>query len=123
MIVSSTAANQDLLCNNISWLKAIFFFYFITMPQDQISYSDKYFDDKYEYRHVILPSDIAKLVPKNHLMTETEWRNLGVQQSPGWIHYMVHAPEPHVLLFRRPLPEPQQQQNGVVAQGQPVFVG
>ena len=22
-------------------------------------------------------------------MTETEWRNLGVQQSPGWIHYMV----------------------------------
>lgn len=38
-------------------------------------------------------------------MTETEWRNLGVQQSPGWVHYMVHAPEPHVLLFRRPLPD------------------
>lgn len=35
-------------------------------------------------------------------MTETEWRNLGVQQSPGWVHYMLHAPEPHVLLFRRP---------------------
>lgn len=47
------------------------------------------------YRHVILPQDIAKLVPKNHLMTETEWRNLGVQQSPGWIHYMVHAPGKH----------------------------
>lgn len=73
------------------------------MPADQISYSERYYDDKYEYRHVILPSDIAKLVPKNHLMTETEWRNLGVQQSPGWIHYMVHSPEPHVLLFRRPL--------------------
>ena len=41
-------------------------------------------------------------MPKKHLMTETEWRNLGVQQSPGWVHYMVHAPEPHVLLFRRP---------------------
>lgn len=35
-------------------------------------------------------------------MTETEWRNLGVQQSPGWVHYMMHAPEPHVILFRRP---------------------
>ncbi|KAL6449164.1 hypothetical protein ACFW04_000685 [Cataglyphis niger] len=34
-------------------------------------------------------------------MTETEWRNLGVQQSPGWVHYMMHGPEPHVLLFRR----------------------
>jgi len=74
------------------------------MPQDQIAYSDKYTDEKYEYRHVILPHDIAKLVPKNHLMTETEWRNIGVQQSPGWVHYMVHEPEPHVLLFRRAKP-------------------
>ncbi len=64
----------------------------------------------YEYfncRHVILPQDIAKLVPKTHLMTESEWRNLGVQQSPGWIHYMMHAPEPHILLFRRPVPTKQ----------------
>ncbi|PSN36510.1 putative cyclin-dependent kinases regulatory subunit [Blattella germanica] len=71
------------------------------MPADQIQYSEKYYDDKYEYRHVILPPDITKNVPKTHLMTETEWRNLGVQQSPGWIHYMMHIPEPHVLLFRR----------------------
>jgi cyclin-dependent kinase regulatory subunit CKS1 len=33
-------------------------------------------------------------------MTETEWRNLGVQQSVGWIHYMIHYPEPHILMFR-----------------------
>ncbi|GAB1869732.1 Cyclin-dependent kinases regulatory subunit [Camponotus japonicus] len=71
------------------------------MPVDQIQYSEKYSDDKYEYRHVILPFDLAKHVPKTHLMTETEWRNLGVQQSPGWVHYMMHGPEPHVLLFRR----------------------
>jgi CDC28 protein kinase regulatory subunit 1B len=51
----------------------------------------------------MLPKDIAKLVPKTHLMTETEWRRLGVQQSQGWIHYMIHQPEPHILLFRRPL--------------------
>lgn len=72
------------------------------MPVDQIQYSEKYNDDKYEYRHVILPPDLAKHVPKTHLMSETEWRNLGVQQSPGWVHYMMHVPEPHVLLFRRP---------------------
>ncbi len=38
-------------------------------------------------------------------MTETEWRNLGVQQSVGWVHYMIHVPEPHILMFRR-LKEP-----------------
>nr|CAD7408327.1 unnamed protein product [Timema cristinae] len=54
------------------------------MPADQIQYSEKYYDDLFEYRHVILPQDLAKHVPKSHLMTETEWRNLGVQQSPGW---------------------------------------
>ncbi|MGH0181278.1 UNVERIFIED_CONTAM: hypothetical protein FKN15_006490 [Acipenser sinensis] len=43
-------------------------------------------------RHVMLPKDIAKLVPKTHLMTETEWRNIGVQQSQGWVHYMIHQP-------------------------------
>lgn len=25
-------------------------------------------------------------------MTEEEWRGLGVQQSQGWIHYMIHKP-------------------------------
>lgn len=44
------------------------------------------------YRHVILPVDLARHVPKTHLMSETEWRNLGVQQSPGWVHYMMHVP-------------------------------
>ena len=41
---------------------------------------------------MILPKELAELVPKTHLMTESEWRNLGVQQSPGWIHYLIHAP-------------------------------
>ncbi|KAJ8267801.1 hypothetical protein COCON_G00129730 [Conger conger] len=74
------------------------------MSQKQIYYSDKYDDAKFEYRHVMLPKDIARRVPKTHLMSETEWRNLGVQQSQGWVHYMIHDPEPHILLFRRPLP-------------------
>uniref|UniRef100_A0A3B3I7X1 Cyclin-dependent kinases regulatory subunit n=1 Tax=Oryzias latipes TaxID=8090 RepID=A0A3B3I7X1_ORYLA len=62
------------------------------MSHKQIYYSDKYDDDKYEYRHVMLPKEIAKRVPKTHLMSETEWRNLGVQQSQGWVHYMIHQP-------------------------------
>eukprot|EP00794_Sanderia_malayensis_P009905 gene9905-10918_t len=73
------------------------------MSYRDVYYSDKYFDDTYEYRHVIVPKDMAKLVAaKDDLMNETEWRNLGIQQSQGWIHYMYHKPEPHVLLFRRP---------------------
>lgn len=43
-------------------------------------------------RHVMLPKEIAKLVPKSHLMSEAEWRGIGVQQSQGWIHYMMHKP-------------------------------
>ncbi|GLJ49813.1 hypothetical protein SUGI_1058130 [Cryptomeria japonica] len=75
--------------------------YFVNMPD--IRYSEKYFDDTYEYRHVILPPEIAKLLPKNRLLAENEWRAIGVQQSRGWVHYAIHRPEPHIMLFRRPL--------------------
>ncbi|CAF0839116.1 unnamed protein product [Brachionus calyciflorus] len=75
-----------------------------------IYYSDKYFDDTHEYRHVMLPKELAKIVPKDHLMSEAEWRSIGVQQSRGWQHYLIHEPEPHVLLFRRSLNYGQQQQ-------------
>nr|AGH55829.1 CksA [Brachionus calyciflorus] len=64
----------------------------INSQRPSIIYSDRYSDDDYEYRHVILPVDLAKIIPKAHLLTETEWRNLGIQQSPGWIHYMYHQP-------------------------------
>ena len=40
----------------------------------------------------MLPKEISKLVPKTHLMSEAEWRGIGVQQSQGWIHYMMHEP-------------------------------
>ncbi|KAJ6635251.1 Cyclin-dependent kinases regulatory subunit 1 [Pseudolycoriella hygida] len=73
------------------------------MSVDQIRYSERYYDKFYEYCHIVLPHDIAKNAPKTHLMSETEWRNLGVQQSVGWVHYMIYSPEPHVLLFRRPI--------------------
>jgi cyclin-dependent kinase regulatory subunit CKS1 len=113
------------------------------MPANTIYYSDKYYDETFEYRcvasrpnpqhtcvvlnqsvrdrcaidlarthtprrptrsrrHVILPQDIAKNLPKN-LLSEREWRALGVQQSRGWVHYGQHKPEPHILLMRRPM--------------------
>ncbi|CAN0254416.1 unnamed protein product [Discosporangium mesarthrocarpum] len=68
-----------------------------------IDYSDKYVDGLFEYRHVILPKETARVLPKTRLLAEEEWRNLGVQQSRGWQHYAIHRPEPHILLFRRPL--------------------
>lgn len=46
-------------------------------PED-IEYSEKYYDDVYEYRHVLLPKEIYKKVPRGRLMTESEWRVLGV---------------------------------------------
>ncbi|GJN88392.1 hypothetical protein Rhopal_001358-T1 [Rhodotorula paludigena] len=61
-------------------------------------------------RHVLLPRQMLKLIPKDYfepdsnvlrLLTEDEWRGIGITQSLGWEHYEVHAPEPHVLLFRR----------------------
>jgi len=73
------------------------------IPVKELQYSEKYDDGEYEYRHVIIPRKYVKLVPQNHLMTETEWRNLGIQQSPGWKHYLLHSPEPHILLFKRKL--------------------
>ncbi len=40
----------------------------------------------------MLPKELSKLVPKDHLMSETEWRSIGVQQSRGWQHYLIHEP-------------------------------
>jgi hypothetical protein len=41
---------------------------------------------------VVLPKEMAKTIPKTHLLTEDEWRSIGVQQSKGWVHYMIHEP-------------------------------
>jgi cyclin-dependent kinase regulatory subunit CKS1 len=70
---------------------------------NEIEYSEKYSDELYEYRHVHLPKNVFKMMPRGRLLTESEWRALGVQQSRGWVHYEIHKPEPHILLFRRQL--------------------
>ncbi|CAK9779962.1 regulatory subunit of cyclin-dependent kinase [Cutaneotrichosporon oleaginosum] len=80
---------------------------------ERIIYSERYSDDNFEYRHVILPKPMLKLIPKSYfsgddsgllrILEEHEWRGIGITQSLGWEHFEVHAPEPHILLFRRPL--------------------
>ncbi|PNP44648.1 cyclin-dependent kinase regulatory subunit [Trichoderma gamsii] len=79
---------------------------------DAIRYSERYHDDEYEYRHVQLPKLMLKAIPKEYhdsakgtlkLLWEEEWRAMGMTQSLGWEHYEVHEPEPHILLFKRPL--------------------
>jgi hypothetical protein len=66
-----------------------------------IHYSDRYSDDEYEYRHVILPKPLFKMIPKTYfnsddpgvlrLLSEAEWRGIGITQSLGWEHYEVHG--------------------------------
>ncbi|EAR82230.1 cyclin-dependent kinase regulatory subunit (macronuclear) [Tetrahymena thermophila SB210] len=75
------------------------------MPRfpNEIQYGEKYYDDYYEYRHVILPKQIFKTMPRDQkVLTESQWRMMGIQQSRGWVHYDSHKPEPYILLFRRP---------------------
>lgn len=67
----------------------------------EIEYSDKYDDDVYEYKHVLLPEELFRSISKGKLLTEDEWRKLGIKQSRGWVHYAIYKPEPHILLFRR----------------------
>jgi cyclin-dependent kinase regulatory subunit CKS1 len=42
------------------------------MAHKQIYYSDKYFNEYYEYLNVMLPRELSKQVPKTHLMSEEE---------------------------------------------------
>lgn len=44
----------------------------------EIEYSEKYEDEMYEYRHVILPKEIFRKIAKGRLLSEYEWRSLGV---------------------------------------------
>ncbi|KAI3403258.2 MEC1 [Candida oxycetoniae] len=72
-----------------------------------IHYSPRYSDDTHEYRHVMLPKNMLKVIPQDYFNNETgtlrilledEWRGLGITQSLGWVHYETHSPEPHILL-------------------------
>ncbi|KAF8385222.1 hypothetical protein PRIPAC_74364 [Pristionchus pacificus] len=72
-----------------------------TSEETGFYYSNKYEDDEYEYRHVHVPWLLRKSIPERRQLRESEWRALGIQQSPGWEHYLTNK---RVLCFRRPLP-------------------
>ena len=73
----------------------------LTRLLQRIHYSERYSDDEYEYRHVILPKPLFKMIPKTffntdksgtlRLLSEQEWRGIGITQSLGWEHYEVHG--------------------------------
>jgi len=95
------------------------------MEQDNIFYSTKYYDDKYEYRHCELRHEglsyaiinyerdkdsleemflpLVLVRSKGKLLSETQWRSLGITMSMGWQHYLAYKPNPTVLCFRRPI--------------------
>ncbi|KAK7234286.1 cyclin-dependent protein serine/threonine kinase activator [Aureococcus anophagefferens] len=73
----------------------------------RIEYSEKYNDENYEYRHVIMPGGARWSLPRSALMSEQEWRNAGIQMSRGWQHFDPPPGAPHLLVpTRAPLEGP-----------------
>ena len=58
----------------------------------EFNYSDKYYDDQNEYRHVTLPREFGNRVFKHFdgkLLAEEEWRGIGIEMSRGWVHVSI----------------------------------
>lgn len=72
------------------------------MEKDKIMYSSRYADDDgtYEYRCVVLPSSLHCRLSFKVLLTEPEWRKLGLQMSPGWEHVAYYR-STATMMFRR----------------------
>ncbi|XP_049850356.1 cyclin-dependent kinases regulatory subunit-like [Schistocerca gregaria] len=63
---------------------------------EMIFYSRKYYDEVYEYRHVILPQFLAKLIPKR-LLEENEWRQAFSKVEDGFI--MPYTGQNHTFYY------------------------
>ena len=49
-----------------------------------------------------LTKDIyMKIYKHQKLLSESDWRSLGVQGSHGWEHFDFYKQEPHILIFRK----------------------
>ncbi len=53
-------------------------------------YSERFLDEEFEYRYVVLPREMANELKKKTILAEDEWRSMGIQQSRGWTHYGFH---------------------------------
>lgn len=49
--------------------------------------------------HVTLPKELSKQIPPQKLLSEAEWRALGIQMSLGWEHYATHKYLSFYFLF------------------------
>jgi len=47
-----------------------------------------------------LPPSLSHASSLSLSFQQAEWRGIGVQQSRGWVHYAIHRPEPHIMLYR-----------------------
>ena len=65
---------------------------------DSFPNSWDYEDLYWEYRIISLPG-----LELTRLLTEAEWRELGVHLSRGWMHFVIDAADPHIFFFRRPI--------------------
>jgi len=66
-------------------------------------YSPRYSCDGTIYRHVIVEGCAPSPIKAKRLMSEDEWRELGICQSEGWEHYgYSHCDEKYpTLLFKK----------------------
>lgn len=56
----------------------------------EIEYSSRYADEHYEYRHVRLPRGLSNQIPNGPLMSEEEWRAIGIMYVPFRSIYFDH---------------------------------
>ena len=68
-------------------------------PSD-IKYSSSFTAVDYEYSSVILPKNKLKYLTGKVLSGE-EMKKIGISLTSDWENYMIHTPEPHVLLIRK----------------------
>lgn len=77
--------------------------------QASITYSPRYTDDNnvYEYRWVKVPREVLIQFLSNHrrgaLLSEAEWRALGLRMSRGWEHIDFFGSDQLTWVFRRRL--------------------
>jgi len=67
-----------------------------------IKYSSVVTDDYFQYRLVRIPVWLSRQIGLNRLLSECEWRCIGVQMSRGWMHFDLNPECPHLLKFRKP---------------------
>lgn len=72
----------------------------------RIEHSGKYEDARFQFKHVKLPREVFRQMPRGRLLSRDELDALGVSHGPQWEQYCLFRNEPHVLLFRRPRAAP-----------------